>query len=135
VRPLAEDLAARGVAVVFVGNGALRWARAFDEEFALTAAGAMVVTDPTRASYRAAGLARSMWRTLGPRALASSLRMRVRGFRQVGLHGDPWQQGGTLVVARGGHVVYRHANAHTGDHAPVADVRAAVNEAMERSGR
>ena len=47
----------------------------------------------------------------------------VAGFRQGKVRGDPWQQGGVLVVLPGGRVVYRYLSSAAGDHpAPAAVV-------------
>ena len=129
MRPLVPELVRDGVAVVFIGNGAPHFAQAFDEEFGLTKAGAEVVTDPTRAVYRAAGLTRSLWATLRPRVFAAGLAMKRRGHRGVSLQGDPWQQGGVLVLDRKGNVIYRHVDRWLGDSAAQDDVRESAPKA------
>ena len=48
----------------------------------------------------------------------------VQLFEKV--EGDPWQLGGTLVVAPGDRIVYRWRNANVDDDAPIDDVIAAL---------
>jgi hypothetical protein len=52
----------------------------------------------------------------------AGLRARRAGFRQTKVEGDPWQLGGTLVVAPGDRVLYAYANRSPQDEAPVEDV-------------
>ena len=46
------------------------------------------------------------------------LHARQKGFKQGRTQGDPWQQGGSLVIAPGGEVLYHYVSATPGDHAP-----------------
>ncbi len=114
---------------MFVGNGGPRFARAFDDEFHLRAAGAWVVSDTTRATYAAAGFHRSWWRTLSLKSIWQGLRLGRQGFQQKGVQGDGLQLGGALVVARGGRVAYAHAEGSIGDHAPASELTKVVSNA------
>lgn len=91
-----------------------------------------LLCDPKLVAYRAAELNRSVGRTLfDPRALGRVVGAVAAGHRQTGMAGDAWQQGGELVVAAGGRLVYRYASRFTGDHTPAADLVAAARSAAE----
>jgi hypothetical protein len=55
-------------------------------------------------------------------ALRSALRARGEGHRQSSTKGDPWQQGGTLIVLANGDVPWSHLSRSAGDHAPASVV-------------
>ncbi len=120
MRPRAEEIEAAGARLVIVGNGWPAMARGFAERAQLPPS-ATLVTDPTLQSYVKAGLKRSALLTLGPRGWLPFIRTMRRGFKQGRIQGDPWQQGGALVIAPGGKVLYRYVSARPSDQpAPVA---------------
>jgi hypothetical protein len=125
LRSHAAEFEKAGAGVAVVGNGWPAAARAFGERVQLPPS-IRLFTDKSQAAYRAAGLRRGIWRTLGPHAWLPFLRTLLRGFRQRRTAGDPWQQGGAVVVAKGGEVVFRHVSEHPGDQAPAASLLAAV---------
>lgn len=114
LRPRIGELAEKAN-VAFIGVGAPYMAQGFDEEFHISAAGAKVLTDPSRRTFDAAGMKRGVWRTLAPRNWPASLRTLLRGNVQKGTRGDPWQQGGALVVKAGGEIAYRHVDERPAD--------------------
>ena len=122
LRPRLAELAALGVRVVVVGNGTPDQLAAFVAAQQLAGYPVEVVTDPTLAAYRAAGLDRSRLGTVGPRALAALGLLALRGHSNGRVCGDLWQQGGTLYVRRGGELAFVHRSARIGDHAAVAEV-------------
>jgi predicted methyltransferase len=89
-------------------------AQHFVEQFAVRFP---VFTDPDRSSYRLAGLKRSLG--LGLRTLKHARRAIAAGNSQGKTAGDPWQQGGVLIVDPDGTVVWRHVNGEAGDHADI----------------
>ena len=111
-----SELRRKGANVAIVGNGLSAMAKGFVERLGLSSE-ARVLTDPNRQSYRLAGFRRGVWATLGPRALVNLFRARSKGLGTGKIEGDAWQQGGTLVVARGGEVLFRYASTHQGDRA------------------
>jgi hypothetical protein len=120
-----EAIHARGGELHFVGNGAPHFAAAFVEDLGITTP---VYVDPTRASYRALGMKRSVLSTLfSGRTLRHALRAMRAGFRQGRTQGDPWQLGGVLVVRPGGGVAFRYLSDEAGDHPAAQDVVAAVS--------
>lgn len=118
-----ETIRSRGAELVVVGNGAPWFARAFRDELSLDFP---LLVDPGLAAYRAAGLRRGAFDTLRPAALVNALRAWRSGARQGAVRGDPWQLGGTFVVARGGTLLYRHLSREAGDHPRLAEVLAAL---------
>lgn len=101
--------------MVFVSTGAAHFARDFREEWKVTVP---ILLDPERESYRLLGWARALGSSLNPRAVLNLGRALGAGFRQGRVQGDAAQQGGVLVVARGGAVVYRYRSGTAGDHPP-----------------
>jgi hypothetical protein len=76
-----------------------------------------MLTDPARESYKAAGLRRSVWRTFSLKALGYFRAARKKGFKQGRVQGDAFQQGGSLVVDKGGRILYRFVSDAPGHHA------------------
>ncbi|MBP8809633.1 MAG: AhpC/TSA family protein [Kofleriaceae bacterium] len=122
LRPRLDEVAALGAAVVIVGSGNPTQLAAFTTRERLAHPAVTCATDPTLAAYRAAGLSRSAWGTLGPIALGQLVAALARGHVNGRPQGDLYQQGGTLVLARGGVVLAYHRAAHLGEHLPVVDV-------------
>lgn len=108
---------ARGARVVAIGNGTPAMARDFVQQFGLELE---VFTDPSRASYRAAGLKRNFG--IGLATLRKAVGTMRGGFRQGRVQGDPWQQGGVLVLAADGQVMFEHVDAGAGRHVAPEEV-------------
>ena len=85
-----------------------------------------ILTDPSLKVFKAADLERSILSTIGPSALRDAMRARKQGYRQVAIEGDKLQQGGVLLLDRGGTAAYYHRNDNLGDHADPAEVIAAA---------
>lgn len=117
---------AAGAAVFVIGNGTPNFVAGFREQ---TGWEGPIYTDPSLAAYRAAGLKRSVTRTLDPRQLGSVIRAFARGARLGMKQGDPWQQGGVLVVAPSGDILWKHASGRPDDNATVAQIVAALGTA------
>jgi peroxiredoxin len=126
IAPRLAEIAALGVRVVLVGNGPHERAGAFLEHHALADKPVELVTDPTLAVYRAAGLQRSAWATHGPFALADFLRALGHGHRPGRVEGDLRQQGGACLLDEAGVVVWAHRSTSLGDHPDPADIVDAV---------
>lgn len=79
--------------------------------------------DKERTTFRHLGFKRGLFRTLlHPRAFRSAARALRKGLRQGRTRGDPWQQGGVLVVDREGSLRYAYAAEVAGDHPPTGEV-------------
>jgi hypothetical protein len=88
-----------------------------------------VLSDPTRAVFAAAGMRRSLFATLHWRLFVNAWRAFRRGFRQTSVQGDPWQQGGVLVLDRDGAVRHRQIDRAGGDMLDLDAVLAALRPA------
>ena len=75
-----------GVTLVAIGSGTPDQARAFMEKFNYQ--GEMYV-NPSLSAYKAFGLKRGVWKTLGPTSLARGIKTMFRGFHQGSSAGDP----------------------------------------------
>lgn len=121
------EIRRRGAELVFIGNGNRHFAQGFKADHAITSP---LYVDTKRDSYRALGMKRGFFATLGSRATwKNMLRAWKQGFRQGGTRGDAWQNGGVLVVEPGGGVAFSYLSREAGDHPPVADVLAALGGA------
>lgn len=116
-RSRAADLKRAGVKLIFIGNGTA--AMASDFQAFMNLADVPVWTDPKRQTYAHLGFKRGWASVLDPAAVRYALRALKAGFRQGRTQGDPIQQGGVLVVKKGGAVEYGFASASAGDHPPV----------------
>ena len=122
-RARAQDIQRGGARLAFIGNGGVRHAGAFRDEFCPECT---VLTDPELTSYRLIGARGGIVNTLGPQAWAAGIRAFRRGARQEKTQGHPFQQGGVLVVTPDQRVVYSYLSKAAGDHPPVDDVIAAL---------
>ena len=117
----AEALEARGAKVYAIGNGTAPMAQDFVEQFSVTYP---VFTDPGRRSYAAAGMRRSFG--LGLKSIALAKRAMAAGHRQGATRGDPWQQGGILVITPQGEVRFHHVDGAAGESGEVEAVMASL---------
>lgn len=101
-----------GAELYVIGNGNPSFIEGFREQ---TKYDGPLFTDPSLAVYKAAELKRGVTKTLNPRALGATFKALAHGSRQGMTQGDPWQQGGVLVIATDGKVLWQHSNDHPGD--------------------
>jgi hypothetical protein len=128
LRPHAEQFERAGARLVVIGNGWPAMAKDFAAKANLPPS-MMLLTDPSLRSYVEAGLKRSVLLTLGPRGWLPYIRTLRRGFHQGRTKGDPWQQGGAVVVAPSGEVLYRFVSAGPPDQPAPADLLAPLRKA------
>lgn len=112
MRQRENEIEAAGGGIVFVGTGTPAMAADFVRQYAVTQP---VLCDPARATFAAAGMHRSVWATLHWRLLVNAWRALRAGFRQTGVQGDAWQQGGVLVLDARGTVLHRQVDHAGGD--------------------
>ncbi len=117
-----DEITARSASLHAIGNGTVPMVNDFIGTFAPRFP---VYTDPSRETYRLAGFHRSFG--LGLKSIGRGRRASAGGFRQGKTQGDPWQQGGTLVIDEDGAVLLSHAADGAGDHAPVDALLAALD--------
>lgn len=106
------ELAAAGAKVVFVGTGTPAMAADFAAQWA---GDQVVLSDPDRRTFAAAGMRRSLGATLHWRLFRNAWRAFRAGFRQTRVQGDPWQQGGVLVFAADGRLLHQQHDEVGGD--------------------
>ena len=123
MRPHVDEMLKQGARLAVIGNGWPAMAKSFATHAGLPDS-VRLLTDPTRQSYLAAGLKRGVLRTLGPQGWLAFYRTMKKGFRQGRTAGDPWQQGGAVVVGKDGQVLYRHVSSGPSDQ---ADARALIS--------
>jgi hypothetical protein len=123
------EIRAAGAELVFVGNGSPDQAARFA---AGEVPGCTVLTDPSLAAYRALGMVRGVLPTLGPASIAVGVGAALRGRRQSALQGDPWQQGGLLLLGTGGRVLFVQRNRNAGDR---PDLDSALRALRPRAAR
>jgi peroxiredoxin len=124
--PRLDELASASARTVLIGNGTPEQRDDFVLRQALAEAPVDVVTDPELGTYRAAGLVRSAWATVGPRALWDTARALAAGHPHRRPEGDRTQQGGSMVVDARDTVVFFKQNRTVGDHASTCDLVDAV---------
>jgi len=110
------EIQSKGADLVAIGNGGKRFARAFVEERDVPFP---VYVDPQRATYRAVNMKRSVRSTFSAQTLKNGVRAVTSGHMQGRTKGDPWQQGGVLVIAPGGETRLAHVSETAGDHPTV----------------
>jgi len=108
------------VTVVLVGQGPVDELNNFVREMTLTRSGLTVVTDPSRAVFRTAGLGRP--RFLGVRAGIETVRELAAGYVPRRSRGDHRQLGGAVLIDRSGRVVYHRRSRSPGDLIDPGDI-------------
>ncbi|GAC1358009.1 MAG: hypothetical protein NVSMB47_11010 [Polyangiales bacterium] len=124
---------AAGGDIVVVGSGTPAQAKRFVEILKLTMP---VVTDPTLEAYKRAGMKRSVLATIGPGSILRGFKTMKAGFKQHSTQGDPWQQGGVVVVgalSKGGRVTWQHASDGAGKPTDFGHMVEAMREAAKPS--
>ena len=121
-----DEITGAGAEVVAVGTGDERYAKAFvtDEHLPFP-----VLVDDDAAAANAAAVTKASPLSLlvGPGSLKGSWHAHRSGFRQRRSGPRVTQLGATFVLGPGSTVRYAHLDAHTADHAPIADVLAALS--------
>ena len=120
MRQAARELDALNVRVLVVTFESRSAARAYVDE---TGTCWPVLSDESRALYRAYGMARARWRhLLGPSAMLAYAREVVRGRIPGWPSADPVQQGGDVLIDPAGIVRWVHVGAGPGHRPPVGRV-------------
>jgi hypothetical protein len=114
------DFERLGVGVAFVSTGLPAMAEDFVQQYQLPFP---VFVDPKRETFRHLGFRRGALSTLLSLQIVSNARRAMKaGFRQGKTQGDAWQQGGVVIVRRGGVAVYGFASETAGHHPPLSMV-------------
>lgn len=121
-----EKLRAAGAELHVIGNGAPMFIAGFRET---TGYDGPLYTDPSLAVYRAAELRSGLRTVLTVGTLTRTIGALRRGFRQGRTRGSALQQGGVLVIARDGEVLWQQVSTGPGDNASAAEIVAAMQGA------
>ncbi len=119
-----DEIRKKGAAIVTVGTGDARYARAFidDEKIDFP-----VLLDEDGRAAEIATLKTGGWLQLaGPRTAAGVLKATAAGKRQHRIGKRPRQLGATFVIGPGDVVSYEHLDADVSDHAPFDEIIAAL---------
>lgn len=116
-----DDAKSAGVSIVGIGNGTALMAKDFAETFAIQFP---LYTDPKRATYEYFGMKRSMGLGLG--TFWRGYKAGRKGFRQGPTQGDPWQQGGLVLLDVLGNIRWHYVEDGPGRHADLAMIRQAI---------
>ena len=125
MRDIYDEIQQRGADVVAVGTGDRRYAQHFvvDERVPF-----LVLVDDDAAAANAASVKRASALSLaGPKSWAGSVAAARSGHRIHKSGKRVTQLGATFVLGPGQTIGYEHVDAHTSDHAPVAEVLAALD--------
>jgi len=86
-----------------------------------------MLADPQRLAFAAAGMRRDLFSSLNLRTFQYFLRTWKKGIRQKGIQGNPFQQGGALVIGRGGVLKFHFIGKAAGDHPDLDQVIASIS--------
>ena len=125
MRDRYNEITSAGGEIVAVGTGDAAYAEAFvaDENVPFP-----VLVDDTAQAAHAASVKKVNFATLlfDPRSVRGALQARRDGYRVKKSGKRVNQLGATFVLGPGSTVRYEHIDIHTADHAPLADVLAAL---------
>jgi hypothetical protein len=110
------EIERRGACLRVIGNGNPVHAREFMTRMGMTGE---VYTDPARLLYDQVGMLHGVRRTLNLKSSRLGREARRIGYRQLGVRGDAWQQGGCLLIAPDGELLYEYRSEVAGDHPPM----------------
>ena len=105
-----------GSKIIFIGNGSPQFIEKFKEDLGMKSA--VVLTDPTLETFRAAGFRKGFSYFVQAKTIINAFKLFKDGHRQVTYTkeaGTYWQLGGILVISQGGKVLYHHVSEFFGD--------------------
>ena len=117
---------AAGCELHVIGNGLPMVIAGFRET---TGYAGPLYTDPSLAVYRAAELRSGLLTVLNVGSVVRTIGSLRRGFRQGRTQGHALQQGGVLVVAPSGDILWHHISEGPGDNATAAQIVSTVRAA------
>ena len=119
LRDINPQIEEKGARLAVIGNGSPTQAKAFKEDRQLDFP---LLTDPGLGAFKAAGFKRGVGATFTPRFAKNMLRAMSAGHRQSWVEGDPWQQGGAMVIRPGDELLFLQISQAAGDHADPRDL-------------
>ncbi|MBF0289489.1 MAG: AhpC/TSA family protein [SAR324 cluster bacterium] len=124
--PKQADFEENALKLTVIGNGNSYFIQAFRED---TGFQGEIYTDPTRQSYKLLGFKKDVTSSLNMKTLKTGLKGLIEGHSQKSIQGDPWQQGGVIVITPEQSVPFFYVNQEAGDYAPPNTIL------MENKGR
>lgn len=116
-----------------IGNGSPSFIEGFREQTEFTGS---IYTDPSLDVYKAAELKRGVFATFHPRGFGKAIRAFAGGGRQsLTVQGDQWQQGGVLVIAPSGEIVWHYVSGRGGDDPSVRQIVSEMRASSRPSSR
>ena len=100
-----------GVDMVAIGNGTSLMAQDFVEQFNIPFP---IYTDSSRHTYQLMNMNYGLG--IGLKTIRAGFGLSRKGTRQGKTQGDVWQQGGEALFARGGKLLWSHANKNADEH-------------------
>ncbi len=105
-----------GAKLVFIGNGSPDFIEKFKEDMSME--GAMILTDPTLESFRAAGLKRGILALVQPKSFVNAAKLAMQGHRQTKSSpesGHHLQLGGVVAINTRSKILYHFRSESFGD--------------------
>jgi alkyl hydroperoxide reductase subunit AhpC len=119
-----DEIEAKGAKLIAIGNGHAQWAADFIEAESVDFP---VYIDPAKRVYELFGMQHGRLKVINRKSLAHGARATSRGFRQSAVRGDPFQNGGVVVLDGHGDIRYAHVESVAGDLADLDEVLAALD--------
>lgn len=127
MKPHLPAIRAAGAEMVVIGSGTPFYAQGFIEDFHPDCP---VFVDPKLEAYAAAGMRRGIGTVMNPQAALQAVKFLAQGHLQGSTQGDPWQEGGVLIVTPPGKLAYSYISQYAGDHPEPDAVMAALKTAV-----
>ena len=121
---LRDKIQEHGAELALVGNGNPIHAMEFMSQLGLTRG---VYTDPGRVLYKGLQMAQGVRSSINLSSTIHVKRAIERGFRQRRIQGDPWQQGGVMLIRKNGEVPWLYRSKVAGDHPSTDEIVRALS--------
>ena len=118
---------AMGVSIVAIGNGTSLMALDFVEKFNIPFS---IYTDAKRHTYQLMNMNYGLGIGLG--TIKAGLGITRKGTRQGKTQGDIWQQGGEALFAKGGKLLWHHANKNAEEHTKPTELLRVIDRFKEQ---
>ena len=106
----------KGMSLIFLGNGSPDFIEKFREDLGL--GNAVILTDPTLESFRAAGFRHGFRYVLQKDSILNAVKLYRQGHKQATYKkkaGTHWQMGGIMAIKTNGEVTYHYISESLGD--------------------
>ena len=127
LKSIYAPVQAMGVNIVAIGNGTRLMATDFVEQFNIPFP---IYTDEARATYQLMNLHYGLG--IGLKTLKAGFGVTKKGYTQGKTQGDLWQQGGEALFAKGGTLLWRHANKNAEEHSSPTELLTILNRFKEQ---